>query len=91
MRLDTHIEGARADDAEDVLGLLARHHLPGHGLREHLVTTLAARQHGETVEPGGLSRHEEHRRHTRIGARRQGALVACERHVHVERQNQHLR
>jgi hypothetical protein len=31
MMLDTHIEGARADNAEDVLSLLARHHLPGDG------------------------------------------------------------
>jgi hypothetical protein len=44
-----HIERARPDDAQEVLGLLARNHLPLDGLLDHLATTLVVRQNGQII------------------------------------------
>ena len=48
------IRTARPSDAEAVLRLLARHHLPPDGLEGHLATTLVARQNGEIVGSAAL-------------------------------------
>jgi amino-acid N-acetyltransferase len=48
------IEPARAEDLGAVLKLLAEHRLPADGLREHLATTLVARQDGEVVGSAAL-------------------------------------
>jgi amino-acid N-acetyltransferase len=52
--METHIEQARLEDADAVLGLLAQHRLPTEGLREHLATTLVARQDGRIVGSAAL-------------------------------------
>lgn len=52
--MDTHIERARPGDAEDVMRLLERNHLPLDGLRDHLATTLVARHNGEIVGSAAL-------------------------------------
>jgi amino-acid N-acetyltransferase len=44
--MPTHVERARAADTEGVLQLLAQNGLPVDGLREHLPTTLVAREDG---------------------------------------------
>ena len=51
---ETQIDRARAQDMEGVLDLLARHHLPVDGLREHLATTLVARHGGRIVGSAAL-------------------------------------
>ena len=43
------IERAQARDLNDVLALIASHHLPQDGLREHLDTTIVARRGAEIV------------------------------------------
>jgi amino-acid N-acetyltransferase len=48
------IERARPEEMDIVLGLLAEHHLPLDGLREHLATTLVARQDGRIVGSAAL-------------------------------------
>jgi amino-acid N-acetyltransferase len=50
----TQIEQARAEDAEDVLRLLERNHLPLDGLLDHLATTLVARQNGQIIGSAAL-------------------------------------
>ena len=49
-----HIERARPDDAPEVLGLLARNHLPLEGLLDHLATTLVVRQNGQIIGSAAL-------------------------------------
>jgi amino-acid N-acetyltransferase len=53
------IETARPSDAEAVLRLLARHHLPPEGLESHLATTLVARHDGEVVGSAALEVYPE--------------------------------
>lgn len=48
------IDLANPGDIADVLGLLAEHHLPPDGLREHLANTLVARQDGQVVGSAAL-------------------------------------
>ena len=52
--METHIEQARPADAQDVLRLLERNHLPLDGLLDHLATTLVARQNGHIVGSAAL-------------------------------------
>jgi amino-acid N-acetyltransferase len=52
--METHIEQARPDDAQDVLRLLERNHLPLDGLLDHLATTLVARQNGLIIGSAAL-------------------------------------
>lgn len=54
MIVETHIERARPDDAQDVLRLLEQNHLPIDGLRDHLATTLVARRGGHIVGSAAL-------------------------------------
>ena len=49
-----HIERARPDDAQEVLGLLARNLLPLDGLLDHLATTLVVRQNGQIIGSAAL-------------------------------------
>jgi amino-acid N-acetyltransferase len=53
------IAQARLDDAEDVLRLVERSHLPLDGLRDHLATTLVAREHGHIVGSAALEVYPE--------------------------------
>ena len=48
------IEPARPDDLDDVLRLLAEHHLPPDGLAEHVATMLVARLDGRIVGSAAL-------------------------------------
>ncbi|MEP7307060.1 MAG: arsenic resistance N-acetyltransferase ArsN2 [Acidobacteriota bacterium] len=48
------IERARPDETEDVVRLLEQHHLPIEGLRDHLATTLVAREGGRVVGSAAL-------------------------------------
>jgi amino-acid N-acetyltransferase len=52
--METRIDRARPEDVEDVLGLLAESHLPLEGLREHVATTIVARQDGRIVGSAAL-------------------------------------
>jgi amino-acid N-acetyltransferase len=52
--METHIEPARPDDAQDVIHLLTQHHLPPDGLRDHLATTLVARRNDQIVGSAAL-------------------------------------
>jgi N-acetylglutamate synthase-like GNAT family acetyltransferase len=52
--IQTAVERARPADLEEVLQLLARHHLPPEGLRDHLATTLVARRSGRIVGSAAL-------------------------------------
>jgi amino-acid N-acetyltransferase len=52
--MQSHIEPARPEDLDGVLGLLTENRLPLDGLREHLATTLVARQHGRIVGSAAL-------------------------------------
>lgn len=52
--MQTQIDPARPEDVDDVLGLLAEHHLPPDGLREHVGTILVARQDGRIVGSAAL-------------------------------------
>jgi amino-acid N-acetyltransferase len=52
--MGTHIEQARPDDTQDLLGLLERNHLPPDGLLDHLATTLVARQNGQIIGSAAL-------------------------------------
>jgi amino-acid N-acetyltransferase len=53
------IEKARPEDMDEVLGLLAEHHLPPDGLREHLATTLVARRDGRVVGSAALEMYAD--------------------------------
>jgi amino-acid N-acetyltransferase len=57
--IDTHIERARAGDADAVLQLLEQNHLPPDGLRDHLATTLVARDSGNVVGSAALEVYPE--------------------------------
>lgn len=48
------IEPVRPEDVEALLGLLEENHLPLDGLREHLATTLVARQNGHVIGSAAL-------------------------------------
>lgn len=52
--MHTRIEPVRPDELDDVLRLLEANHLPIEGLREHLATTLVARQEGRIVGSAAL-------------------------------------
>ena len=52
--MQSHIEPARPEDLDGVLGLLTENRLPLDGLREHLATTLVARQDGRIVGSAAL-------------------------------------
>lgn len=52
--METVIDRARPEDAEDVLRLLKDHHLPIEGLHDHLTTTLVARRNGRIVGSAAL-------------------------------------
>ncbi len=54
-----HIERARPDDAQEVLGLLTRNHLPLDGLLDHLATTLVIRQNGQIIGSAALEVYTE--------------------------------
>jgi amino-acid N-acetyltransferase len=56
---DAQIDLARVEDADDVLRLLERHRLPLDGLRDHLATTLVAREHGHIVGSAALEVYPE--------------------------------
>jgi amino-acid N-acetyltransferase len=49
-----YIERAGPADTDDVLRLLEEHHLPLDGLRDHVATTLVARQDGHIVGSAAL-------------------------------------
>src|SRR4029077_9267122 len=49
-----HIERARHEDVDNVLRLLKQNQLPLDGLRDHLATTLVARQGGEIIGSAAL-------------------------------------
>jgi amino-acid N-acetyltransferase len=52
--MDTRIELARERDAAEVFELLELNHLPVDGLRDHLATTLVARQNERVVGSAAL-------------------------------------
>jgi amino-acid N-acetyltransferase len=52
--MHAHIEPARATDADEVFRLLEENRLPLAGLRDHLSTTLVARQGGRIVGSAAL-------------------------------------
>jgi amino-acid N-acetyltransferase len=52
--MPTRVEQAGPDDVEAVLQLLAQQRLPLDGLRDHLATTLVARQSGRIVGTAAL-------------------------------------
>jgi amino-acid N-acetyltransferase len=52
--METRIERARPDDAQDVLRLLEQAHLPLDGLRDHFATTVVARQNGQIIGSAAL-------------------------------------
>ena len=52
--METVIDRARPEDAEDVLRLLKDHHLPIEGLHDRLTTTLVARRNGRIVGSAAL-------------------------------------
>ena len=52
--MQTQIENARLDDADHVLRLLEQNRLPLDGLRDHLATTLVARQNNQVVGSAAL-------------------------------------
>ena len=54
-----NISQARPDDAEDVLRLLEQNHLPLDGLRDHLATTLIAREDSHVVGSAALEIYSE--------------------------------
>jgi amino-acid N-acetyltransferase len=54
MMVERQIGHARPDEAVEVLQLLEQNHLPIDGLRDHLATTLVARQNGEVVGSAAL-------------------------------------
>jgi amino-acid N-acetyltransferase len=70
-----NIDRARPDDAEDVLRLLEQNHLPLDGLRNHLATTLVAREDGHIVGSAALEVYPE-------GALLRSVAVAAERQGH---------
>jgi amino-acid N-acetyltransferase len=53
------IEQARPEDAQDVLRLLERNHLPLDGLLDHLATTVVARQDGRIIGSAALEVYAE--------------------------------
>jgi amino-acid N-acetyltransferase len=57
--VETTIEPVRPEDVEALLGLLAENHLPLDGLREHLPTTLVARQNGQVIGSAALEIHPD--------------------------------
>ena len=71
---ETHIDRARPDDAEEVLHLLAQNQLPLDGLRDHLATTLVARENGHVVGSAALEVYPEGAllRSVAVAAARQG-------------------
>ena len=52
--MEARIERARAEDLDAVFGLLRAYHLPLEGLRDHLATTIVARQDGHLVGTAAL-------------------------------------
>ncbi len=54
MSMPTQIEKVRHEDVDNVLVLLEQHHLPLDGFRDHLATTLVARQDGRLVGSAAL-------------------------------------
>ena len=58
-RTTPHIEPGRPEDAQEVLALLARNHLPLDGLLDHLATTLVARQNGQIIGSAALEVYPE--------------------------------
>ena len=57
--MQTVIDRARSDDLDAVLRLLTENHLPLAGLREHLATTLVARQDGTIVGSAALEMYAD--------------------------------
>jgi amino-acid N-acetyltransferase len=57
--MDFDIERARPGDLDDVLHLLAEHHLPPDGLRDHIGTLLVARQNGRIVGSAALEMYAD--------------------------------
>jgi len=68
----TRIEPARPDDFDGVLALLDRHHLPPDGLRDHLATTIVARDGDRIVGSAALELYPD-------GALLRSVAVAAER------------
>jgi amino-acid N-acetyltransferase len=52
--MQTRIDRARSEDLDEVLSLLAQHHLPLEGLREHFETTIVAREEDRIVGSAAL-------------------------------------
>jgi amino-acid N-acetyltransferase len=52
--MEVRIERARAEDGDEVLGLLRMHGLPAAGLLEHLGTTIVARRNGHVIGSAAL-------------------------------------
>src|SRR5437773_11560298 len=75
-----HIEKMRAADLDDVLGLLEQNHLPLDGLRDHLATTLVARDEGRVVGSAALEVYSDG------GVLRSVAVAADARRCGVGRQ-----
>ena len=57
--MKTRIETARPDDADDVVRLLEQNSLPPEGLRDHVATTLVAREAGSIVGSAALEVYPE--------------------------------
>ncbi len=57
--MESRIGKARPEEVDDVLGLLAENHLPIEGLREHLETTVVARQDGRIVGSAALEMYPD--------------------------------
>jgi amino-acid N-acetyltransferase len=55
--MSTTIERARPADLDEILALLVASDLPPEGLREHLATTLVAREGGRIVGSAALERY----------------------------------
>lgn len=54
MQTKTRIDRLKPEDLDSVLSLLAENHLPLEGLREHVATTVVARQDGRIVGSAAL-------------------------------------
>lgn len=57
--MESRIGKARPEEVDDVLGLLAENHLPIEGLREHVETTIVARQDGRIVGSAALEMYPD--------------------------------
>jgi amino-acid N-acetyltransferase len=80
MSVIAQIEGARAGDFDGIVALLSDQHLPPDGLRDHLATTLVAREGGRIVGSAALEIYADGAllRSVAVAADRQGRSLGRE-------------